>query len=144
MYYCRIKSTQFINKSVTNNKTNSITSLYTHRYWQFHVKHTGWCLMIVTTLCGWHQKVSKMQWRRFLGTLLFNCKLVRSVWCEIESTILGQIGHKVEISLTDSLFINRHIIIANVCLSKFRYGKHPNLTFKNELNLRNWNILQIT
>ena len=65
---------------------------------------------------------------------------------------------KVEISLTDSLFgfykrnkgenkfINRFIIIAKVCISKFKYVKHPNLTFllKNELNLRNWNILQIT
>ena len=94
----------------------------------------------------------------YLEHFFFNCKLVRSVWCEIESIILEQIGRKVEISLTDSLFgfykrnkgenefINRLIIIAKVCISKFKYGKHPNLTFlfKNELSLRNWNILQMT
>ena len=59
-----------------------------------------------------------------------------------------KIGQKVEISLTDSQFgfykrnkrenkfINRLIIIAKVCISKSKYGKHFNLTFlfKNELN----------
>ena len=103
-------------------------------------------------------KCQKCNEEDYLEHFFFNCKLVRSVWCEIESIILEQIGRKVEISLTDSLFgfykrnkgenefINRLIIIAKVCISKFKYEKHPNLTFlfKNELSLRNWNILQMT
>ena len=55
-------------------------------------------------------------------------------WYEIESIILGQIGLKIEISVTDSLFgfsYKRNKV-------KVMYVKHP--LFKNELYLRNWDI----
>ena len=42
-------------------------------------------------------------------------------------------------------YINRLIIIGKLCISKFKYGKHPNLLFlfKKELNIRNWSKLNL-
>ena len=42
-------------------------------------------------------------------------------------------------------YINRLLIIGKSCISKFKYGKHPNLLyiFRNELNLRNWSKLNV-
>ena len=40
---------------------------------------------------------------------------------------------------TENAFINKLIIIAKLCVSKFKYGNHPNLIllFLQELRLRN-------
>ena len=81
----------------------------------------------------------------------FYCKSVKQLWNEVNSIIQVQMGKNVTLSVTTCLFgyymgsqvenafINKLIIIGKLCISKFKYGNHPNLTMllHQELRLRN-------
>ena len=91
----------------------------------------------------------------YLEHFFFNCKIIRNIWSEINNMITEEIGKIINISLTDAMFgfckgndkenkyVNRLIVIAKLCISKYKYGKHPNLIFlfEKELNIRKWSKL---
>ena len=94
---------------------------------------------------------SKCDVEDYLEHFFFYCKSVKQLWNEVNSIIQVQMGKNVTLSVTTCLFgyymgsqvenafINKLIIIGKLCLSKFKYGNHPNLIMllHQELRLRN-------
>ena len=88
----------------------------------------------------------------YLEHFFFNCKTVRNIWSEINTLVFEETNKHLDLHVTDVIFgfykrskiendfINKLIIIGKLCISKFKYGKHPNLIFlfKNELEIRKW------
>ena len=94
---------------------------------------------------------SKCDVEDYLEHFFFYCKSVKQLWNEVNSIIQVQMGKNVTLSVTTCLFgynmgsqvenafINKLTIIGKLCISKFKYGNHPNLTMllHQELRLRN-------
>jgi hypothetical protein len=87
----------------------------------------------------------------YLEHFFGRCKQNNDIWIEVQDIIYEKTGKKVELTITDILFgvnknntkenklINKLIIICKMCISKFKYGKYPNikLLLKKEINIRN-------
>ena len=85
----------------------------------------------------------------YLEHFYFYCKSVKQLWNEVNSIIQVQMGKTVTVSHYLSFWIlygkssrkciYKLIIIGELCISKFKYGNHPNLTMllHQELRLRN-------
>jgi len=87
----------------------------------------------------------------YLEHFFFYCKRVRQLWEEIQRLIYIETGKNITLTVTDCLFgfysgsprenqlINKLIIIGKLCVSKYKYGKHPNieLLLRHELKIRN-------
>ena len=70
----------------------------------------------------------------------FYCKRVKQLWNEVNSIIHVHMGKNATLSVTTCLFgyymrsqvenalINKLIIMGKLCVSKLKYGNHPNLT----------------
>ena len=96
-------------------------------------------------------KCSKCDVEDYLEHFFFYCKSIKQLWNEVNSIIRANMGKKVTLSVTNCLFgyymgnqvenafINKLIIIGKLCVSKFKYGNHPNLILllHQELRLRN-------
>jgi hypothetical protein len=92
----------------------------------------------------------------YLEHFFFHCKQIRQLWLEVNKMILMETGRLTKLSVTDVMFgvyegkqkenayVNRLIIVAKLCISKYKYGKHPNLLFlfETELTIRKWLTLQ--
>ena len=82
----------------------------------------------------------------------YSCKKINRIWKTVNHIISCNLKKAISLSETDVLFgvhttnisnennilIHHVIAIAKLCISKFRYGKHPNLIFlfENELSIR--------
>ena len=87
-----------------------------------------------------------------LEHFFFSCKKISKVWNEIKSIIYQRIGKNINLCGTDILFgyykgsskenilINQMIVIGKLCISKYKYGKYPNLLYllNYEIKLRKW------
>ena len=89
-----------------------------------------------------------------LEHFFFHCKTTKDIWAEVEMQIHTLINKRVKLAEQDVMLglldrdllsnedeyrqVNLLIIIAKLCISKFKYGKHPNITllFANDVRLR--------
>ncbi len=90
----------------------------------------------------------------FIDHFFVTCKLVRPLWSHIESifnSLHGRVIHLTErdillgiedLHLSTYTVLDKMIVIAKLCISKFKYGDHPNLVhlFNRECRLRHMNI----
>ena len=77
----------------------------------------------------------------YLEHFFYQCKKINILWDEASVIISNQIGRPITLSVTDILFgyyndsnvnnlyINSIIMIGKMCISKYKYGNHPNLLF---------------
>lgn len=91
--------------------------------------------------------------KKIISNIFFwDCYKIKPIWGLVKHVIYIRTGKHIELSLTDALlgytatdfnreeitFINKTILIAKMCISKFRYGNAYNIacTFEAEMNLR--------
>jgi len=83
---------------------------------------------------------------------IYFCSKINVIWKSVNSIISFKLKKQISLSVTDVLFgvdiyntsdadiVSMHhiIAIAKLCISKYRYGNHPNLLFlfENELQIR--------
>ena len=86
----------------------------------------------------------------YLEHFFYHCKIISMIWVEAASIISNKLGKSTKLSVTDVLFgynndnnennryVNIIIMVGKMCISKFKYGKHPNLVFlfNQELQFR--------
>ena len=67
---------------------------------------------------------------------IISCNLKKAISLSETDVLFGV--HTTNIINENNILIHHVIAIAKLCISKFRYGKHPNLLFlfENELNIR--------
>ena len=77
--------------------------------------------------------------------------ILTQIWDEVNNILFQQYNDSIKISVTDVLFgfkhedelrcidINKIMGVWKMCISKFRYGKHPNIVslLYSELQIRN-------
>eukprot|EP00916_Digyalum_oweni_P006123 GHVL01010556.1.p1 GENE.GHVL01010556.1~~GHVL01010556.1.p1 ORF type:complete len:229 (-),score=2.89 GHVL01010556.1:211-897(-) len=91
--------------------------------------------------------------RDYIEHFFYDCSKVKPLWKHVENTILDKTGVRVKLNAKSVLLgvvcvenagnvcldiINHLVLIAKMCISKFRYGTPVNLTlmFENEMKLR--------
>ena len=91
----------------------------------------------------------------FIEHFFCECKIVKPLWQEVEDLAKIKYGKIIKLQNTDILFgkdvespkkftyLNSLILIAKMCISKFKYGQHPNILylFTRECKLRKINHL---
>ena len=90
--------------------------------------------------------------RDFIEHFFCSCQIVRPLWELVETKLSELFGSNVTLSLTEKLFgiplagldkdervqINKTILVAKMCISKFKYGDYSDLCnlFEYEISLR--------
>ena len=86
----------------------------------------------------------------YIEHIFCSCQIVRPLWKLVETTLSELFGSNVRLSLTGKLFgipstdlddrvqINKTILVAKMCISKFKYGDYSDLCnlFEYEITLR--------
>ena len=103
---------------------------------------------------GWVKKnlmfVTSVMLLIMLIIFFYSCGKINTIWDKVNFVISRKLNKNISLTVTDVLFgvhdknlSNNHFIhhviaIAKLCISKFRYGNHPNLLFlfEHELNIR--------
>ena len=87
----------------------------------------------------------------YIEHFFYTCKKVNQIWDEVNNILFQKYNDTINISVTDVLFgfkhkdelrciqINKIMGVGKMCISKFRYGKHPNISslLHSELQIRN-------
>ena len=89
----------------------------------------------------------------FIEHFFCSCPVVTPVWKDVEQQLAVQLGQHTPLSDRQKLFglckaefpglliekMNQIIMVAKMCISKFKYGDHNNIIwlFNYELSLRN-------
>ena len=82
----------------------------------------------------------------------YSCEKTSTIWDKVNFVISHKLNkntsmtvtdvlfgvHDKNVSNKDNIFINHVIAIAKLCITKYRYGNHPNLLFlfDHEFNIR--------
>ena len=89
----------------------------------------------------------------FIEHFFFLCPMISKIWKKVEETVLYKYGIKIKINESEALLgipekerlskllinkVNHHILIAKMCIGKYKYGNPVDIIcmFENEVNLR--------
>jgi len=81
----------------------------------------------------------------YVDHFFFNCTKIRQIWNVANQIISSNLATAIQLTVenvllnyhdNNSKFINHVITVGKMCISKFKYGNHPNLLFLFEKELR--------